>query len=192
MYCPRCGVDNLNEASFCRSCGADVSLVPQALTGRLPETTTTVAANVSPRKGKGTKIEDAVSTMFVGLAFLLIVIGGAIFFTGGFMIWIWMLIPGFACLGSGVGKYMQIKQDRAAELPPHQSATMRPAPLFGSTAAHNINTLPARDTAEIVASFDRAPSSVTEGTTRLLDEDAAPRRETRVPYAATGNTENQS
>lgn len=190
MYCPRCGVDNLNEASFCRSCGADISLVPQALTGRLPEAP--VPATTPGRsRGRGTKIEDAVSTAFVGLAFLLIVLGGAIFFRGGFMVWIWMLIPGLACLGSGVGKYMQFKQERADELLP-AVATTRPAPLFGSNTAHNINTLPARDTGEIVASFDRAPSSVTEGTTRLLDEDAQPRRETRTPYAATGSAENQS
>ena len=183
MYCPRCGVDNLNEASFCRSCGADISLVPQALTGRLPETAAVAEKGKSRRgsKGKGASIEDAVSTMFVGLAFLLIVVGGAIFFRGGFMIWIWMLIPGLACLGSGIGKYMEVTREREAEM--LSSAATRPASLFGSSTAHNPNVLPARDTAEIVASFDRAPSSVTENTTRLLDADAAPRRKARLSRA---------
>jgi hypothetical protein len=171
----------LDEASFCRSCGADVSLVPQALTGRLPEATVTKVEAGRGRGRKETKIEDAVSTMFVGLAFLLIVVGGAMFFRGGFMMWIWMLIPGFACLGSGVGKYMQYKHEREAAMLP--SATTRPAPLFTSNTAHNPNVLPARDTAEIVASFDRAPSSVTENTTRLLDADAAPRRKARLSRA---------
>ncbi|MGI9105935.1 MAG: zinc-ribbon domain-containing protein, partial [Pyrinomonadaceae bacterium] len=38
MYCPKCGTQNVDDASFCRGCGANVSLIPQALDGRLPET----------------------------------------------------------------------------------------------------------------------------------------------------------
>ncbi|MFN2482444.1 MAG: zinc-ribbon domain-containing protein, partial [Pyrinomonadaceae bacterium] len=35
MFCPKCAAHNLDEAKFCRACGADISLVPQALTGQL-------------------------------------------------------------------------------------------------------------------------------------------------------------
>src|SRR5581483_3494392 len=36
MFCPNCAAP-IEGAKFCRSCGANVSLVPQALTGELPK-----------------------------------------------------------------------------------------------------------------------------------------------------------
>src|SRR6266852_3934473 len=36
MFCPKCATQNVDGASFCRSCGANISLVPQALSGQLP------------------------------------------------------------------------------------------------------------------------------------------------------------
>ena len=35
MFCPKCATQNLDGASFCRACGANISLVPQALTGQM-------------------------------------------------------------------------------------------------------------------------------------------------------------
>ena len=35
MFCPKCATQNLDGASFCRTCGANISLVPQALTGQM-------------------------------------------------------------------------------------------------------------------------------------------------------------
>src|SRR5437660_4484371 len=37
MFCPRCGAQNADDARFCRACGTDISLVPQAVTGQLAE-----------------------------------------------------------------------------------------------------------------------------------------------------------
>ncbi|MGH9903752.1 MAG: zinc-ribbon domain-containing protein, partial [Pyrinomonadaceae bacterium] len=37
MFCPRCAAQNVDDASFCRACGTNISLVPQALTGRFSE-----------------------------------------------------------------------------------------------------------------------------------------------------------
>src|SRR4051812_28050556 len=37
MFCPRCAAQNLEDAKFCRSCGANISLVPQAVSGDLAE-----------------------------------------------------------------------------------------------------------------------------------------------------------
>src|ERR1051326_6573590 len=34
-FCPKCATQNLDGASFCRGCGANISLVPQALTGQM-------------------------------------------------------------------------------------------------------------------------------------------------------------
>lgn len=199
MYCPRCGSENLNEASFCRACGADISLVPHALTGRLPVTqdeakddlVKNAGGKAKRRKEKKEKegVEDAAETFFTGLAFLLIVIGGAIFFTRGFMIWIWFVIPAFACIGSGVGKYLRAKQERelqvlrATHTLPSSSFPLSPprAPLANSLSEKDF--LPVRDTEEIAAALETAPASVTEGTTRLLDE-TPDRRSVTTPARA--------
>ncbi len=39
MFCPKCATQNVDGASFCRSCGANISLIPQALSGQLPTAT---------------------------------------------------------------------------------------------------------------------------------------------------------
>ena len=36
MYCPHCGTQNLPETKYCRSCGRDLRLVAQAITKSLP------------------------------------------------------------------------------------------------------------------------------------------------------------
>jgi hypothetical protein len=36
MYCPYCGVQNLPETKYCRSCGRDLRLVSQAITKSIP------------------------------------------------------------------------------------------------------------------------------------------------------------
>lgn len=35
MYCPNCGVDAKTESKFCRSCGMDLNIISQAITGQL-------------------------------------------------------------------------------------------------------------------------------------------------------------
>jgi len=37
MFCPKCAAKNLEGASFCRVCGANISLIPGALSGQLPQ-----------------------------------------------------------------------------------------------------------------------------------------------------------
>ena len=37
MFCPKCAAQNADDAKFCRACGTDISLVPQAVTGQLAE-----------------------------------------------------------------------------------------------------------------------------------------------------------
>ena len=49
MFCPRCAAQNTEEAKFCRSCGADISLVPQAVSGALAERLAAGEDNVRSR-----------------------------------------------------------------------------------------------------------------------------------------------
>jgi hypothetical protein len=74
MYCPKCGTQNVDNASFCRGCGANVSLIPQALNGHLPEA---VVAGDDGRAGQHREEDEAnlskaIVKVFVGIAFVLV------------------------------------------------------------------------------------------------------------------------
>ena len=159
MYCPKCGAHNLEEAQFCRSCGANLSLVPQALTGQLlaPVTQKAAASCASDNN-----ISGALRNIFMGIAFILISL--ALSFQGAGW-WFWMLIPALTMIGKGVGDYVQARSATQTALPPAMLAPSalppgQPRPMFGNTVA-----AVDRNTGEI-----RQPQnySVTEGTTRHL------------------------
>ena len=171
MYCPRCSVNNVDDASFCRACGANISLVPQALTGRLPEKLVSnpeiPSAGSRRRRGRKEKeppgIEKAVQNIFLGIAFLLVFLTGLLFFRRGFMIWIWFIIPALANVGQGVGQFMRLKREEKLRVSSYGFDRTAPASLV--TPVPRFNELPPRDTAELLG----PPTSVTEGTTRHLD-----------------------
>jgi len=78
MFCPKCATPNTDGASFCRSCGANISLVPQALTGQLArpsEQTDLTDESVCAVPGKSRRpptLDSAFRSVFMGIAFLLI------------------------------------------------------------------------------------------------------------------------
>jgi hypothetical protein len=172
MYCPKCGVHNLEDAKFCRACGADIRLVPQALTGHLPEGAFGVD-EVEELEGQGRKykfkkpptLEKGLENLFSGIAFLIIFTLGFFYMKGLFMVWVWFIIPALACVGQGLGQIIRSRSAQPALMPPD---TFRPAASLHPTPARE---LPAADTSEIKT----PPASVTEGTTRHL---SAPRKRT--------------
>jgi uncharacterized membrane protein YvbJ len=78
MFCPKCATPNADDARFCRACGTDIGLVPQALSGALAERL--AAAEGDTRHGrrghhKGDKppsVERAFRGLFMGVAFIFI------------------------------------------------------------------------------------------------------------------------
>jgi hypothetical protein len=165
MFCPKCAAQNIEDASFCRVCGTDIHLVPQALAGRSPaKTDDDRAARRSRRRGRGASVEHAVKNIFVGVAFL--VIATALSFTGrGGWWWVFMLIPAFSLLGQGVAEYIRFKEESKEPLPlsAYTPPVIAPPPVR--------EPLPARNTGELLQS----PPSVTEGTTRHLGAEAPTR-----------------
>ncbi|HEX5706858.1 MAG TPA: zinc-ribbon domain-containing protein [Pyrinomonadaceae bacterium] len=166
MYCPKCGAHNYDDAKFCRACGADISLVPQALVGKIPEGAFGVV-EVEEKETKGRKnrkykfkepptIEQGLESIFEGIAFLVIfLIGFNYFFWAGILIWVWAIIPALGCVGKGIGQIARARE--LAKLPAQRhDAALTHAPAFAE--------LQARDTAEISGQ----PPSITEGTTRHL------------------------
>jgi hypothetical protein len=165
MYCPKCGTQNIDNASFCRACGSNLSLVPQALTGHLPEAVSVgemVRRSRRERKrDKPPSLDRAVREVFSGIAFICVAFAVLFYAPAGSIWWFWMFIPAFMGVGSGIGEYIRYKQSQktpqlasSVYTPP----AVPPAPYGGE--------LPPRNTADLYA-----PPSVTENTTRLLDRD---------------------
>ena len=163
MFCPKCAAQNLDGASYCRSCGANISLVPQALTGQLPSQTE-IPSRRGRRYGRELTLDRAFKSAFMGLAFLLVSIALS-FSPMGRGWWFWMLIPAFSMMGGGVAQYIRLKEQerRSAQLQGSR------APAINQSA--RFDTLPAPNTAELIPT----PPSVTEGTTRHLGTEAPTR-----------------
>jgi hypothetical protein len=154
MFCPKCATQNADGASFCRGCGANISLVPQALTGQLARTDEETSASCEPgqKRGRELTLDQSFKNMFLGVAFLLIAI--VLSRTIGQGWWFWMLLPAFSLMGTGIAQYIRIREREK-----HQTPSLPPSP-----ARHTEQLMP--------------PSvpSVTESTTRHLNSKNSDRR----------------
>jgi len=152
MYCPNCSTENIQTAHYCRACGANLTLVPQALTGHLPDAQESYSDR-RRRRRREPSLGRGITRTIIAIAFLLLAAG--ITFSGqarggsGLP----LLILAFFILGRGISELASLlnSERRARQLTPP------------STAA---NTSPLPPTPV----FERlVPPSVTEGTTRHLD-----------------------
>jgi len=167
MFCPKCAAQNLDGASYCRVCGANISLVPQALTGQLPyanEGGLSRAERRARRRHREVGLDTAFKNAFMGIAFLLIAIV-LLFSRMGTGWWFWMLIPAFALMGTGIAHYIRYREMERRQLAP--GALGQPSVY----APPHVNSLPRRSTGELVSQ----PPSVTEGTTRHLGTESPTR-----------------
>lgn len=157
MFCPKCATQNLDGASFCRSCGANISLVPQALTGQIVKPPAEEIVEGRRRRGKEVTLEQSFKNIFMGVAFLLISIVLSRVPMGQTW-WFWMLIPAFSMMATGVAQYVRIKEREK-----HSSLAAPPIARAFPSHTENPNEL-------------RPPApSVTEGTTRHLGVEAPTR-----------------
>jgi hypothetical protein len=72
MYCPNCAA-SIDGVKFCRSCGANVSLVPQAMKEQLPQSGYANDKRSRDHHGlrkKGPSIENAITELFSGIGFV--------------------------------------------------------------------------------------------------------------------------
>ena len=154
MYCPTCATQNADGTKFCRACGTNLSLVPQAITGRLPEARRGRKNKHDFERGGPANLGNGITKVFMGLGFVLVSAGAFFFAPAGRLWWFWLLIPAFAMLGKGVAEIVTALQAQNAI--PVANPAMPPA--VGNAALPpqpNFETLP--------------PPSVTETTTRHLD-----------------------
>jgi hypothetical protein len=171
MYCPKCATENLDTARYCRACGTDISLVPQAMTGQLPVAVEDASDDDShdwskkrKRKSKGPmSMEKSITNIFGGLGFLALALALSRSPVGAFW-WFWMLIPAFSMLGGGVAGLVRARRLEQRALP-----TAGPVVVSNLPPAR-VSALPPRNTSEILQ-----PPSITEGTTRHLGAEAPTR-----------------
>lgn len=165
MFCPKCATQNLGDAKFCRSCGADISLVPQAMSGQLAARLSAAddaRASRHARRGRHEEpptIERAVRHLFMGLAFLFIAFAIKTWMPGGHVWWFWMFLPAAGLLGDALSTHLRLAAEEKRHAAPQAYApaqTSVPPP-------RRAGSLSPGDTGEMVP-----PPSVTEGTTRHL------------------------
>ncbi len=163
MFCPKCAAQNVDGASFCRSCGANISLVPQALTGQLATRYDDKYDRGSRRKRhREPTLDEGIRHFMMGLAFIIISVLVGKYSPGGWTWWYWLLIPAFTLLGKGISEIIRSRQikDSAAVAGQSQIAT-----------GTRMESLPSLRTGELMSPVP----SVTEGTTRHLGAEAPTR-----------------
>lgn len=166
MFCPRCGAQNADEAKFCRACGTDISLVPQAVTGqlagRLVEDEDDWQGRHHRRRDRRRgppSIERAVRSFIMGLAFIFVAFAVLSWAPAGRIWWFWMLIPAASMIADGISTYIRVAENKKRLAPPTYVPAQPAVPPPPRASA-----LPPRDTGEIIQ-----PPSVTEATTRHLN-----------------------
>jgi hypothetical protein len=163
MFCPKCATQNLDGASFCRSCGANISLVPQALTGQIAKPQPEEVQGRRRRNGRELTLDQAFKNIFLGVAFLLVAIALSRSIIGVSW-WFWMLLPAFSLMGTGIAQYIRVREKE-------KQASLQAPPVARAFPERFQSEMPSRHPDELMAP---APS-VTEGTTRHLGVEAPTR-----------------
>ncbi len=159
MFCPKCATQNVDGASFCRSCGANISLIPHALSGQLP----TAKADDDRdrdwrddlrkrRRNRPPSIDAGIRNLVGGIAFIVVSILVAMYSPGGWTWWYWLLIPASTFIGRGISELVRAKQAGKIVAGRHDGVSLPPVSDFPPL-------------------MPPAPS-VTEGTTRHLGAEA--------------------
>jgi hypothetical protein len=163
VFCPNCATKQIDGAHFCRSCGANISLVPQALTGQLPEGKPPKDDYYYRRRRRGRALSPdyAIRSIMTGVAFAVMAVMVSRFSPGSSRWWFWLLVPAIMLVTRGFSEFARIKS-RKSEIP------KAPQPMVNAVRTPE---LPVPRTGELMTPVP----SVTEGTTRHLGVEARTR-----------------
>lgn len=162
MFCPKCATKNIEGAHFCRSCGANISLVPQALTGQLPESKPPQDDYYRRRRrGRGPSTDYAIRSIITGIAFAVMALMVSRFSPGSARWWFWLLVPAIMLVARGFSEFARMKSGKI-------ESPKAPQPMVNAVRTPE---LPVSRTGELMTPVP----SVTEGTTRHLGTNAETR-----------------
>jgi hypothetical protein len=153
---------NIEGAHFCRSCGANISLVPQALTGQLPVPDPPEDDFYRRRRrGRALSSDYAIRSIITGIAFAVMAVMVSRFAPGSARWWFWLLVPAIMLIARGFSEFARIKS-RKSGIP------KAPQPMMNAVRTPELQV---PRTGELMTPVP----SVTEGTTRHLGIEAQTR-----------------
>jgi predicted lipid-binding transport protein (Tim44 family) len=180
MFCPKCGSNQGEGRKFCTSCGTNLLIVSQALSGQLPQSNPLPPApHPSVRERQQRELTKGLYFAIIGGGIMAGKLIGFIFtgFRSGFGFW---GIVGFVLLAIGIARIISYRPDRHAPAAPapqvysdfHQSNmhAAPPQPVFSASAP---NDYVAPRTSELEPA-DQPKPSVTEAETQTLPRHSPP------------------
>ncbi|REJ76411.1 MAG: zinc ribbon domain-containing protein [Acidobacteria bacterium] len=169
MFCAKCGTENPDDGSFCRSCGGRIGFVEdEDLTGasNLQKWT----EGIFPRKKtRSARYRSGVNKFIWGIFLLIAAVFLGIPFKGNEW-WLLALLPGMLMVGWSVADLLRAEIGPAqGDLP--ETENPRKEDLVDKRSLPPEQTVFAEDeVAQVYETGEVVPSSVTEGTTRDLDQ----------------------
>jgi hypothetical protein len=168
MYCPNCGSNNQPEIKFCTRCGTNLGVVSEALTGKIAgksDADDRMAKLMRDYyRGRRDTITGGV-LIPAGLLIMAVMVAAGMNAIGAFFIVFWMFIWGAAALAGGLGKWIA-SSGELKSLGYGSQSQIQAAP-FPQAGPVNQAQLPPPGYSTGPVGY---PGSVTEQTTRQLDE----------------------
>lgn len=181
MFCPNCGVHQTGDRRFCPSCGQNLALISQAMSGNLMQPAAMAAGRESlTERRRQDELSKGVKLTIIGGAFLAIQFFGFIFsipFRGGSSPFGFFSFIALILMAVGVSKLVNARPvsqpnrfgyAAAPPLPVYQQIPQQPV------VAHDLEVHPdAPPTGDLVEA-PHHPPSVTEDDTQHLPQSIPP------------------
>lgn len=168
MYCPNCGSTNQPDVKFCKRCGTNLGVVTEALSGKIAE-----KPAVDDRmaklmrdyyRGRRDTITGAV-LIPAGILIMAIMVASGMKPIGAFFIICWMFFWGVTSLAGGLGKWVASTSEMKS-LGTGPQSQIQGSAIPGAAKSERAE-LPSSGYSTGPVGY---PGSVTEQTTRQLDE----------------------
>ncbi|MDQ3711119.1 MAG: zinc ribbon domain-containing protein [Acidobacteriota bacterium] len=184
MFCPKCGIQNLETGKFCRSCGTDLAVISDALMGKssgnnqgfgMMQPIQPIEILGKENRKKSSDPDNlwsaGIKNLVMGIGFLIVSMSLLLTNVAGGRVWWWaMLIPAFSLLANAIA---DISKSKRLEKKKSQNEFQTESPTLFAQAPLN-PILPPTQTNYIAPDSryktgDLVPPSVAEGTTRHLE-----------------------